>query len=316
MLESLGIAFSAVVPFLIYLGLGYLIVSTRMADRDFMNTLNRVNFRVMFPVLMFHHIYHASVGNMPSLKLILAAVLSILALIAALLLAVPRLIRENPRRGVVIQGIFRSNYVLYGIPLTQFVFGTENTGIAGIMVMIVVMVFNTSAVVVLELFNGEGRVNVRALPMKLIKNPLLQGCFLGLAFFLLGWKLPSFLESPVSSLANMTTPLALITLGGVLQFSAIKKNRRILLPALGAKLILVPLLLLAVGWEIGLRKVELFLYLMIFATPTATSSYPMAVNMGGDGELAGQMVFLSTVVSLATVFLFIFALSATGMLTA
>lgn len=316
MLDSFGIAFSAVAPFLIYLGLGYLIVSIRMADRDFMNTLNRVNFRLLFPVLMFHSIYHASMGDMPSLKLILTAVLSILGLTALLLWAVPRIIPENPRRGVVIQGVFRSNYMLYGLPLALYVFGSENTGIAGIMVMILVAVFNTLAVVVLELFHGEGRVNVRALPLKLIRNPLLQGCLLGLAFFLLGWRLPAFLEPPVSSLANMTTPLALITLGGTLQFSAMKKNRRILFAALTAKLILVPLLMLAIGWGVGLRRVELFLYLMIFATPVAAASYPMAVNMGGDGELAGQMVFLSTVVSLLTVFLFIFSLSAAGMLTA
>lgn len=316
MLDSFGIAFSAVAPFLIYLGLGYLIVSTWMADRQFMNELNKVTFRVLFPILMFYNIYHASAGDMPSLKLILTAVLSILGLTALLLWAVPRIIPENPRRGVVIQGVFRSNYMLYGLPLALYVFGSENTGIAGIMVMIVVAVFNTLAVVVLELFHGEGRVNVRALPLKLIRNPLLQGCLLGLAFFLLGWRLPAFLEPPVSSLANMTTPLALITLGGTLQFSAMKKNRRILFAALTAKLILVPLLMLAIGWGVGLRRVELFLYLMIFATPVAAASYPMAVNMGGDGELAGQMVFLSTVVSLLTVFLFIFSLSAAGMLTA
>ncbi|NLD83816.1 MAG: AEC family transporter, partial [Clostridiales bacterium] len=219
MLDSFGIAFNAVVPFLVYLALGFLIVRTRLADRQFMNELNKVTFRVLFPILMFYNIYHASARDMPSLKLILTAVLSILGLTALLLWAVPRIIPENPRRGVVIQGVFRSNYMLYGLPLALYVFGSENTGIAGIMVMIVVAVFNTLAVVVLELFHGEGRVNVRALPLKLIRNPLLQGCLLGLAFFLLGWRLPAFLEPPVSSLANMTTPLALITLGGTLQFS-------------------------------------------------------------------------------------------------
>ena len=68
------------------------------------------------------------------------------------------------------------------------------------------------------------------------------------------------------------------------------------------------------GYLIGLRGVELFLILMIYGTPVATASYPMAQNMGGDGQLAGQLVFTSTVASLATIFLFIFTMSRLGLL--
>ena len=71
---------------------------------------------------------------------------------------------------------------------------------------------------------------------------------------------------------------------------------------------------LPAAWVLGLRGVELFLVLMIFGTPVATASYPMAQNMGGDGQLAGQLVFVSTVASLGTVFLFIYAMSRLGLL--
>ena len=80
------------------------------------------------------------------------------------------------------------------------------------------------------------------------------------------------------------------------------------------RLILLPLVMVPFGYMIGLRGVELFLILMIFGTPVATSSYPMAQNMGGDGPLAGQLVFVSTVASLATIFLFIFTMSRLGLL--
>ena len=72
--------------------------------------------------------------------------------------------------------------------------------------------------------------------------------------------------------------------------------------------------MVAFAYMIGLRGVELFLILMIFGTPVATASYPMAQNMGGDGLLAGQLVFVSTVASLATIFVFIFTLSRLGLL--
>ena len=315
MQQSFLIAFQAVIPFLIYLGIGSLIVRTHMADIPFMNQLNKITFRVIFPILMFNNIYKAASDALPSVRLIVTSVASILALVAALLLIVPRFVKGNPQRGVIVQAIFRSNYLLYGVPLTLSVFDDSYSGIAGIMVMITVAVFNVFSVVVLEIFNGGGKVNWAALPLKLAKNPLLQGCALGLLFLLAGIRLPKFLESPVSSLAGMATPLALITLGATLQFDAMRKNLRLLLPVLLVKLILLPTaLLLFAYWVVGLRRVELFLYLMIFATPVAASSYPMAMNMGGDGELAGQLVFSSTLLSLFTVFCFIFAMSLLGWL--
>ena len=80
------------------------------------------------------------------------------------------------------------------------------------------------------------------------------------------------------------------------------------------RLVLLPVVMVSFAYAIGLRGVELFLILMIFGTPVATSSYPMAQNMGGDGQLAGQLVFVSTVASLATIFAFIFTLSRLGLL--
>ena len=93
-----------------------------------------------------------------------------------------------------------------------------------------------------------------------------------------------------------------------------EKNRRTITAVLLIRLILLPVAMVAFAYLIGLRGVELFLILMIFGTPVATSSYPMAQNMGGDGQLAGQLVFVSTVASLVTIFLFIFTLSRLGLL--
>lgn len=92
------------------------------------------------------------------------------------------------------------------------------------------------------------------------------------------------------------------------------KNRKTITAVLLVRLILLPLVTVPLGYALGLRGVELFLVLMIFGTPIATASYPMAENMGGDGQLAGQLVFTSTVASLGTIFLFIYAMSRLGLL--
>ena len=204
--------------------------------------------------------------------------------------------------------------MIYGIPLTTYVFGSEKSSICGMMVLIMVALFNVSGVAVLEMFREGGKVRPGKLLSGIVRNPLLQGCLAGLAFYLLRIRLPQFLETPVSSLAGVATTLALIVLGANLKFDELKKNSRTVTAVLAVRLILLPLVMVTAGWLIGLRGVELFLILMIFGTPVATASYPMAQNMGGDSVLAGQLVFVSTVASLGTIFCFIFAMSRLGLL--
>ena len=315
MFESFMVALNAVAPFLILLGVGFLAVRAGLADRAFMNRLNALNFKLFFPFLMFNNVYSARPEDMPSLKLILTGTLSVIALIVLLMLLVPRFVKENPRRGVIIQAIFRSNFIIYGLPLTTYVFGEERSSICGMMVMIMVTLFNASAVVVLEIFREGGKVRLKPLLLGIVKNPLLQGCAVGLIFYLLQIRLPDFIASPVSSLAGLATTLAMVVLGANLVFSEIRKNRGPITAVLLIRLVLLPLVMLPLAWLIGLRGIELFLILMIFGTPVATSSYPMAQNMGGDGQLDGQLVFTSTVASLGTIFLFIYAMSRLGLLT-
>ena len=314
MLESFMVAFNAVAPFLILLGIGFAAVRLKLADRPFMDKVNAFNYKLFFPFLMFNNVYSAKPENMPSVKLMLTGFLSVSLLVVLLVIIVPKIVKENPRRGVVIQGIFRSNFIIYGIPLTTYVFGTERSSICGMMILIMVSLFNVAAVIVLETFREGGRVQLSKLLLGIIKNPILQGCIVGLVFYLLQIKLPSFIAAPVSSLAGLATNLALVILGANLKFEELRKNRRVLSVVLLVRLILLPVVMVTFAYLIGLRGVELFLILMIFGTPVATSSYPMAQNMGGDGQLAGQLVFVSTVASLLTIFLFIFALSQLGLL--
>lgn len=313
-LESFLVAFNAVAPFLVLLGLGFAAVRLKFTDRPFMNRLNALNYKLFFPFLMFNNVYGAKPENMPSLKLILTGVLSVSLLVVVLVLVVPKIIKENPRRGVVIQGIFRSNFIIYGIPLTTYVFGEEKSSVCGMMILIMVSLFNIAGVIVLELFREGGKIRPKQLLLGIVKNPLLQGCVAGLLFYLLRIRLPEFIAAPVSSVAGLATTLALIVLGANLKFDELKQNSRTVAAVLVIRLLLLPAVMLVFAYFIGLRGVELFLILIIFGTPVATSSYPMAVNMGGDGPLAGQLVFVSTVASLATIFAFIFTLSRLGLL--
>lgn len=310
-MDSFLIALNAVFPFLFYISFGYMTRAIGIVDEAFMKKLNQMTFQMFFPLMMFYNLYDGEPGQGLDCKLIIVAASSVIILITALFLLIPKLVKENPRRGVLIQGIYRSNFVLFAIPLTENIFGRAGTATASMLVAVVVPIYNVSAVIILEYFRG-GNIHLHTLIKKLLSNPLIIGAIAGAVFILMGLKLPSCIEKPVSQFAAMTTPLALFVLGGTLRFSSMKNNLKYLIPVLTAKLLLLPAAALAVSSIMSFGPLESFVYFTMFATPVAAASYPMASNMGGDSSLAGELVVLSTCLSVITIFLWVFFMNSYG----
>ena len=313
-MESFLVAMNAVIPFLCYISFGYAMKVKGVVKEEFLQQLNKMVFKVMYPFMTFYNIYKADASSLPRPVMLIFSGVSILALEVILVFIVPKIVKENPKRGVIIQAVYRSNFVLFGLPLTISVFGDAASSVAAMVVTVVVTIYNTTSVVILEMFNSEGKTTAKSLLLNVAKNPLLQGAVVGLAFFFLGIKVPKSLLTPIAAFADMTSPLALFVLGGSLHFNAIRGNLKYLVPTLSFKLLALPALMLAIAYQFGLRELELFLLLAIYGTPVAAASYPMAQNMGGDGELAGQFVVISTVVSVATLFVWIFFLKSVGLI--
>ena len=308
-MESFLVAVNAVIPFFCYLALGYTMKIRGVVKEEFLQKLNQMVFRVFYPFMTFYNIYKADAESLPRPLLLIFTGASILIVEALLIVIIPKIVKENPRRGVIIQAIFRSNFVLFGLPLTIAVFGDSAASIAAMMVTVVVSIYN-----ILEMFNGEGKSDIKKTLKAVAANPLLQGAIVGLIFFFLGIKLPGSLVTPIAAFSNMTSPLAIYVLGGTLQFKAIRKNLKYLVPTLICKLFFLPAIIIAIAYTFGLRGLELFLLIAVYATPVAAASYPMAQNMGGDGELAGQFVVISTAVSMFTLFLWIFFMKSVGLI--
>ena len=206
-MESFAVAVNAVMPFLIYISFGYGVRMSGLVDEDFMNKLNKLIFRAFFPILMFNNLYKMEPGSTLDGKLAAVGIASILLLEVLLVLIVPKLVKGNPQRGVVIQGIYRSNFVLFAIPLTTSLFGEEGAALASMMVAIVIPVYNVTAVIILEMFHG-GSSDIKKLVKNVVTNPLIMGAVTGLVFFLLGIHLPSCVNETVSQFAGLTTPVS------------------------------------------------------------------------------------------------------------
>lgn len=313
-MNSFVTAVTAVTPFLVYLLYGYIMRRVGITNEAFLKKLNSVVFRCFFPFLSFYNIYSIDPQLKFRLSFVLFCAALVLVLIVILLLTVPRLIRDKKQAGSFIQAVYRSNCVLYALPLAQSVYGQVGASLAAMMVAVVVPLYNVSAVLILEYFGGQRNVSGKQLVKSVLTNPIIIGSIAGIICYVLKIHFPEALDKPFNMFNLLTTPLAMFVLGGSLHVSETRRYRKLLASGLVLRLVVIPALALAAAVAAGFSPAERFVIFACFATPSAAASYAMASGMGCDGELAGQFVVLGTVLSVFSLFLWIFFMGQTGLL--
>ena len=306
-MDNLILSFNVVAPLCFVMALGYVLKYLKMFDEDTIKCMNSVTFKAFLPTLLFYNIYTTDLGSVFNPKLMIFAALSIIVIFVLLFIFIPMIEKEDNKKGVMIQGIFRSNFVLFGIPVATSLVGEGNVGTTALLIGVVVPLFNFLAVVCLETFRG-GRVDIKKIIGGIITNPLIIGSLLALILLLLNINLPTFIISTIRDVAKIATPLSLVLLGASFSFSDIKKYLRETLIVVVGKLIVVPILIVFTAYYIGFRDISLLTLMIMSASPTAISSFQMAKEMGGDGDLASQIVVFTSAFSIVTVFFWIFAL--------
>ena len=313
-MESIKLSFEAVMPIFILMLLGYVIKKIKLADKKSLDVINKVIFKIFLPVLLFYNIYSTQTSDVFDVKLIIFTIVGIFFIFILGYFAVLFLTKDNSKRGVMLQGFFRANFAILGIPLVGYICGNETSGLASLMVAVVIPVFNILAVVALERFrNGNVKLDILKLLKGVITNPLIIGCVIGIIFFILNIKLPAIVEKSVKDISSIATPLSIIILGSVFEFSDIKGYFRENFIVVLTRLIIVPLIIIPVAVLLGFSGEALACLLVVFASPVAVSSFAMAQQMDGDQSLASQVVVLSSAFCLVTLFFWIFALSSLGL---
>lgn len=311
-MENLMISANAVLPMCLVMALGYGTRRLGWLPREEISTINKIAFRIFLPCLLYYNIYCSDLSGSFDPLLMAYAVGGVL-LTFGLALGYTLLTEKLPeRRGVLIQGMFRSNYVIMGIPVATALLGADQLGTVSILIAVIVPLFNMLAVVVLEVFRGQKPKPLHILG-QIAKNPLVIGSVLGILTLVADIRLPHILEQTIQSVSAIASPLQLFLLGAFFQFSGLKTYRRELVTVSIAKLIVSPGLFLGLGALLGFRGVAFVSLIGIFASPTAVNSFTMAQQMGGDAELAGDIVVTTSAASILTMFLWIFLFKSLGM---
>jgi len=306
--ENFKICIEAVIPMFILLAIGFIVRKTGIVNNTELKKMNRLAFDVLFPFLMFANIYNSHIREIVNLRLIIFT-LAAIGLEYAIGTAVTlKIEKSSASRGAMIQAIYRSNFVIMGLPIATNIYGHGNVGVTAVMIAIVVPLYNILAVATLEVYR-DSRVRAGRLFANIAKNPLIIGAAAGIVFSLAGITLP---EDTVNSLSSTATPIALMILGASFEFGSVKDCRRNLIVVVLSRLVIVPGAVLTVAALMGIGNIEFVTLVGIFAAPCAISSFTMAQQMDSDGVLAGASVIFTSAFACITMFLWLFIFKTAG----
>lgn len=297
-MENLVFSLNATVPIFLLMVLGYIFKHIHLLDDHSLKVINRFVFVVALPVLLFKDLATQDFVSIWDGKFVFFCFITtiIVILLAAF---ISRIVAEDNQRGEFIQASYRSSAALLGIAFITNIYG--DSGMAPLMIIGAVPLYNICAVIVLALTNPQQK-SLDSKTMKktlkgIVTNPILIGIVVGIVWSLLRMPYPAILDKTVTNIGNLATPLGLMAMGGTFEF---KKASEVLKPAICAsflKLFGFAMVFLPIAILLGFRKSELIAILVMLGSATTVSCYIMAKNMNHEGTLTSAVVMITTLLS-------------------
>lgn len=302
MIDNIIFTGNVVAPVFLLVALGYFVRKINVINENFVDITSKFVFTVSLPALVFFNICDIDLTAAIDIKQISYLLISTtISFFIIWLLAIP-FIKDGKNLSVFVQGAFRSNYAIVGFAIISKLFGNQALGEAALVLAFILPLYNILAVVILTVpLRKEKKANYKSIFKDILLNPLIVAVIVALPFSYFKIKIPEMITQTGGFLSDIALPLALIGIGGSLNFANIKKASGLAFTSSAIKIILIPLVLTFGAYEIGYTGVELGIMFILFACPTAIVSFIMAEAMGANSKLAGNIVLISTIGSVFTI---------------
>ncbi len=336
-LHILVTATNAVLPIVLLILLGYWLKQKKFLTEDFVKTGNKLVFKICLPCSLFVNVYDIAGFESIRWDIVLYSVGMVLVICLMGIAVALATTKHTIRRGAIAQCVFRSNMAIIGLTLASSLGGDEAVAMTSVISAFTVAMFNVLAVFVLTMFgpeSGKGKTDYKKIFGNIAKNPLIIGIALGMVCLLLRSLQTKLFGQPVfllkrdlkfvysclNNLKSVSSPLALLVMGGQFNFSAVKGMWKEILSGTLSRIVLAPLV--GIGFAVilsnmGILSCDTTVYpalIALFGSPTAVSSAVMAGQMGSDEQLATQLVVWTSIGSIVTLFLTVVILMSMGLL--
>ncbi len=298
----MAIVIAALLPVFLLIVLGFVLKRTLMRLETQWHGLERLTYYVLFPMLLIQTLVKADLTKVPvagvgGALLLAALVMSLLCLAIRPLLA--RLDIDGPAFTSIFQGATRwQTYV--ALAVSSNLYGDTGLALASVAMVAIIPLVNVFSVSVLAHYASPEKQSARAIVMTVVRNPLIWACAIGLAVNVLHMPLPKIWHEVADALGRSSLAIGLLVTGAGLHLEGLFR------PSLGAavgvflKLILMPVLGIALAFGFGLTGANLVIVAACSAVPASSSAYVLARQMGGDAPLLAQIITLQTILAAIT----------------
>ncbi|MDH2432748.1 AEC family transporter [Pokkaliibacter sp. MBI-7] len=286
----------ALLPIVLLITLGALLRQREFVAATFWPQAERLGYYVLLPALFFHGLATARLDGVPVTAMALTLVTSTVVVAAVVVLMRRWVKADDPAFTSVFQGGVRfNNYV--GVSMAVGLLGTQGVALAAVANASIVPTVNVLCVLVFARYGHGAEFSLRAVVQQLLRNPLLMACMLGMAVRMLNLTLPAGIEPFLKTLGQASLPLGLLCVGAALDFSSVRRWLHPVSMASLAKFALMPLCTVVACHLFGLTGVAAMAALLFQTLPTASSSYVMARQLGGDAPLMAGIIASQTVLA-------------------
>ena len=314
-MENFIYSINVTMPIFMVMVIGYILKQIGMLNDNFVTVANKFNFKVTLPFMLFKDIAGVDIKAVFDIKYVLFCAIVSTICFWVVWGTAKLLVRDKTIRGAFVQSSFRGSAAVMGLAFIQNIYGSSAMG--PLMIVSAVPLYNIFSVIVLtfEANDSTGidkKAKIRQAGINICKNPIILSILAGLIVGLLGIQFPTLVNKTVSNVAQMATPLALITIGA--GFEGRKALAKIA-PTMAAsmiKLVLQPLVFLPVAAWMGFSGEKMIAILIMLASPTTPSCYIMAKSMNNDEVLTASVIVTTTLMAAFTLTGWIFLLKTLG----
>jgi len=298
----MAIVVAALLPVFLLIVLGFVLRRSLMRLETQWHGLERLTYYVLFPMLLIQTLVKADLSKVPvagvgGALLISALVMSLFCLGLRPLLA--RLNIDGPAFTSIFQGATRwQTYV--ALAVSGNLYGDAGLALASVAMVAIIQLVNVLSVSVLAHYASPEKQSARAITMTVVRNPLIWACAIGLAINVAHLPLPHIWHEVADALGRSSLGIGLLVTGAGLHLEGMFRPSVAASVAVFLKLILMPVLAVALALWFGVSGSNLAIVTACSAVPASSSAYVMARQMGGDAPLLAQIITLQTILAAIT----------------
>lgn len=302
---------AVVFPLLVMMGIGKLAAKGRLLPPELVKGINRLLYYIFLCATVFRQVYSVDFSEGIDPKLVGFTALCIVTITALSILLAPRFVKEPGRAGSVAQAVFRGNFILFGTVICEGLYGERALPLMALLIAFVNPFCNAMGTICFSLVRAE-KTAWKKIIKDILTTPTIITTFVALTLTVTGVKVPVLVQDVIKSVAQATTPLALIALGSTITVGNFVKYKKEIFWVTLLRMLLIPGVVITLAVLAGFRNEALVAIVSVISVPVATSSFPVASAMGGDADLAAQLMVSTSVTSIFSIFIIVFVLKSFG----